>query len=117
MPQKKIDNTLPLPVRQAIKELGTLIAVARKERRFTQAELARRVNVGRMTIVRMEKGAPEVAMGNYITAAWILGLPVFTWNDFKGMQTDSSVAAYLEKIGRYLPERVRQPKNDMKNDF
>ena len=117
MSQKKIASHLPLPVRHAIKELGMLIASARKEKRFTQAELARRVNVGRMTIVRMEKGAPEVSMGNYITAAWVLGLPVFSWNDFKGLRTDSSVAAFLEKIGRYLPERVRQPKDGIDNDF
>jgi DNA-binding XRE family transcriptional regulator len=117
MSQKKINSHLPLPVRQAIKELGMLIASARKERLFTQAELARRVNVGRMTIVRMEKGAPEVSMGNYITAAWILGLPVFSWNDFNGLRTDSSVAAYLEKIRQYLPERVRHSGEGIDNEF
>lgn len=117
MPRKKIDSHLPLPVRHVIKELGMLIASGRKERRFTQAELARRVGVGRMTIVRMEKGAPEVAMGNYITAAWILGLSVFSWNDFSGLRADSIVADYLKQVGRHLPERVRPPKGAVDNDF
>jgi len=117
MARKQIGDHLPLPIRHAIKELGMLIATGRKERQFTQAELANRVGVGRMTIVRMEKGAPEVAIGNYLTAAWILGLPVLSWNDFGGLRVDSSVAAYLEKIGRHLPARVRKQSNEIDNDF
>jgi DNA-binding XRE family transcriptional regulator len=114
---KKIGNHLPLPVRHALKELGMMIASGRKERLFTQAELANRVGVGRMTIVRMEKGAPEVAIGYYLTAAWILGLQVLSWSDFSGLRADSSVAAYLEKISKYLPERVRKKEDDIDNDF
>ncbi len=115
--RKQIGNRLPLPVRHVLKELGMLISSGRKERRFTQTELANRVGVGRMTIVRMEKGAPEVAIGNYLTTAWILGLQVLSWNDFGGLRADSSVAAYLEKIGKHLPERIRKRKDDIDNDF
>ena len=117
MSRKPIGNHLPLPVRQALKELGMLIASGRKERRFTQAELANRVDVGRMTIVRMEQGAPEVAVGHYLTAAWVLGLPVLSWTDFAGLRADSSVAAYLEKFSNHLPERIRKQKDDINNDF
>jgi len=115
--RKQIGNRLPLPVRQVLKELGMLISSGRKERRFTQTELANRVGVGRMTIVRMEKGAPEVAIGNYLTTAWILGLQVLSWSDFGGLRAESSVAAYLEKIGKHLPERIRKRKDDIDNDF
>lgn len=117
MARKPIGNHLPLPVRRALEELGTLIAFGRKERRFTQAELANRVGVGRMTVVRMEQGAPEVAIGHYLTAAWILGLPVLSWSDFAGLRGDASVAAYLEKFRKHLPERVRKKKDDIDNDF
>lgn len=117
MARKQIGNRLPLPVRHVLKELGMLISSGRKERRFTQTELANRVGVGRMTIVRMEKGAPEVAIGNYLTTAWILGLQVLSWSDFGGLRLDSSVAAYLEKIGKHLPERIRKRKDDIDNDF
>jgi hypothetical protein len=65
----------------------------------------------------MEKGAPEVAIGYYLTAAWILGLQVLSWSDFSGLRADSSVAAYLEKISKYLPERVRKKEDDIDNDF
>ncbi len=117
MARKQIENHLPLPVRHVLKELGMLISSGRKERRFTQTELANRVGVGRMTIVRMEKGAPEVAIGNYLTTAWILGLQVLSWSDFGGLRADSSVAIYLEKIGKHLPERIRKRKDDIDNDF
>ncbi|MGD9007302.1 MAG: helix-turn-helix domain-containing protein [Desulfobacteraceae bacterium] len=117
MGRKPIGNHMPLPVRHVLKELGMLIASGRKERRFTQAELANRVGVGRMTIVRMERGAPEVAIGYYLTAAWILGLPVLSWSDFAGSRMDSSVSAFLEKLGYHLPERVRPKKDDIDNDF
>ncbi|MDL1962863.1 MAG: helix-turn-helix domain-containing protein [Deltaproteobacteria bacterium] len=117
MARKPIGNHMPLPVRQALKELGMLIASGRKERRFTQAELANRVGVGRMTIVRMEQGAPEIAIGYYLTAAWILGLPVLSWCDFAGLHVDSSVAVFLEKLSKHLPERIRTKKDDIDNDF
>jgi DNA-binding XRE family transcriptional regulator len=117
MARKSVENHLPLPVRHAIKELGMLIVTGRKEKQFTQAELAERVGVGRMTIVRMEHGAPEVAIGYYLTAAWILGLPILSWNDFAGMRANSTVAAYLEKIREHLPARVRTKKVEIDNDF
>ena len=117
MSRKPVGDFLPLAVRQALNDLGRLIASGRKEGRFTQAELANRVGVGRMTIVRIEQGAPEVAVGYYLTAAWILGLPVLSWCDFAGLRGDSSVGAYLEKFGRHLPERVRRQKDEVDNDF
>lgn len=117
MASKPIQSHLPLPVRHALKEMGSLISVGRKEKRFTQAELASRVGVGRMTVVRMEKGAPEVAIGYYLSAAWILGLPVLSWSDFAGLRGDTTVAAYLEKFGKHLPKRVRKQKDGINNDF
>ena len=115
--RRPIMDSLPLPVRHALRELGALISSGRKERRFTQAELANRVGVGRMTIVRMEKGAPEVAIGHYLTAAWILGLPVLSWDDFAGLRSDSSVSAYLKTLGRHLPKRVRRQQADTDDHF
>jgi transcriptional regulator with XRE-family HTH domain len=37
-------------------ELGAAVAQVRKQRGLTQANLAQRVGVGRMTIVRLERG-------------------------------------------------------------
>jgi hypothetical protein len=56
-------------------------------------------------------------MGYYLTAAWILGLPVLSWSDFAGMRANSSVSAYLEKIREHLPKRVRTRRGEIDNDF
>jgi len=117
MARKPIEKHLPLPVRHTLKELGMLIKIGRKEKQFAQTELAERVGVGRMTVVRMENGAPEVAIGYYLTAAWILGLPILSWSDFASIRVNSSVAAYLEKIREHLPERVRTKRGEIDNDF
>lgn len=117
MAKQSIQSRIPIAVRQALKELGELIAIGRKDRRFTQVELAERVGVSRMTIVRMEKGAPEVAVGHYLTAAWILGLPVLAWSDFAATRPESVLALLLKSLRVHMPERVRAKKVMINDDF
>ena len=117
MPRSSAEKGLPLPVRQALRDWGQLIAAGRKEKNFTQTELAGRVGVGRMTVVRMEKGAPEVGVGHYLTAAWILGLPVLAWTDFADLRPETATAEYLKQVRRHLPERVRVPTEPVDDDF
>ncbi len=110
-------STLPAGVRESIRELGELIACARKERRWTQEELARRIGVSRMTVVRLEKGAPEVATGWYLTAAWLLGLSVLTWQTVGKGKSDTVVGDLLTKLKKSLPDRVRMGRKKIDNDF
>jgi len=117
MARQSIESRLPIAVRQVLKELGELIALGRKEKRFTQAELAERVGVSRMTVVRIERGAPEVAIGHYLTAAWILGLPVLAWSNFSGVRSETPLAQFLENLRRHLPERIRTKEKEISNDF
>jgi len=116
---KKKKNTIAIPpgVREAIKEIGGLIACARKEKRWTQEELAQRIGVNRMTIVRIEKGAPEVATGLYLTAAWLLRLPVLTWQATGEGKSDTVVGDLLTKLRKTLPDRVRKRQKAINNDF
>lgn len=117
MPRTSAERGLPQSVRQALQDLGQLISAGRKEKEMTQAELAVRVRVSRMTIVRMEKGAPEVAIGSYLTAAWILGLPVLAWTDFAGLRAETATAEYLRQMQKHLPKRVRVPEEPLDDDF
>ena len=110
-------TVLPPGVRESIKELGELIACARKEKRWTQEELARRIGVSRMTVVRLEKGAPEVATGWYLTAAWLLGLSVLTWQAMGDGRNDTVVGDLLTKLKKSLPARVRKGRKKIDNDF
>lgn len=113
----KISASLPPGVKAALKELGGLISCARKEKRWTQEELARRIGVNRMTVVRLEKGAPEVATGWYLTAAWLLGLPILTWQAMGEGRSETVVGDLLTKLKKNLPKTVRQPGKTIDNDF
>lgn len=117
MKNRKRTTSLPPSVRESLKEVGDLIACARKEKRWTQEELARRIGVNRMTVVRIEKGAPEVATGWYLTAAWLLGLPILTWQNMGEGKSDTVVGDLLTKLKKNLPKTVRQQRKLLDNDF
>jgi DNA-binding XRE family transcriptional regulator len=108
---------LPLNIREALKEIGGLIACARKEKQWTQVELAKRIGINRMTVGRIEKGAPEVAIGWYLTSAWLLGLPILTWQAIGEGRSDTVVSDLLTKLKRTLPTRVRLRRKTIDNDF
>jgi len=97
--------------------MGRFIACARKEKRWTQEELALRIGVSRMTVVRLEKGAPEVATGYFLTAAWLLGLPVLTWQHMGEGRSDTVVGDLLTKLKKSLPDKVRRGNKKINNDF
>jgi DNA-binding XRE family transcriptional regulator len=117
MKNRKRTTSLPPSVRESLKEVGDLIACARKEKRWTQEELARRIGINRMTVVRIEKGAPEVATGWYLTAAWLLGLPILTWQNMGEGKSDTVVGDLLTKLKKNLPKTVRQQRKLLDNDF
>ena len=114
---KKKTAALPLSVRESLKEIGGLIACARKEKQWTQKELAQRIGINRMTVGRIEKGASEVAIAWYLTSAWLLGLPILTWQNFGEGRSDTVVSDLLTKLKRALPNRVKQRRKIIDNDF
>ncbi len=61
-------------VEEGIKKLGERIAIARKRRRLTQAELASRAGLTRLLLSRIERGAPTSGIQGYFAALWALGL-------------------------------------------
>lgn len=65
----------PIRVKTRLKALGELIRVARRNRGFTQAELAERTGTSRPTINRLESGNPNVSWGTVMTVSWLLDIP------------------------------------------
>lgn len=57
--------------------LGSRVALARRERRWTIAELAERVGVSVVTIRKVERGDPTVALGTALEAATLVGVTLF----------------------------------------
>jgi len=102
-------SSLPVVIRQAVKELGENISMARRRRRVTQAQLATRMMVSTPTISRIEKGDPSVSIAFYYSALWSLGL----LKDVKGIANpDADQSAQLLDLER-LPERVRHARRPL----
>ena len=94
---------LPLPVRRALRKLGGDIRDARLRRRIPVAVAAERASISRMTLNKVEKGDPGVALGIYATVLFVLGLAdrlgelADAKNDPTGLQLDEE----------HLPKRIR----------
>lgn len=66
--------TLPLAAERSLRKLGEDLKDARRRRRIPMEIMAQRAMISRSTLTRVEKGAPEVSMGIYVTILFILGL-------------------------------------------
>ena len=70
----KSQATLPIPVRRALRKVGTDIRDARRRRRIPTAVMAERALISRMTLNKVEKGNPGVSLGIYATVLFVLGM-------------------------------------------
>ncbi|MBI4005518.1 MAG: helix-turn-helix transcriptional regulator [Gammaproteobacteria bacterium] len=70
-----VKYNIPRRVAKRLKTLGKLISATRRERGFTQTELAERAGTSRPTINRIESGNPNVVWGTVMTVCWLLDLP------------------------------------------
>ncbi len=61
----------------AVQVLGNQIALARRERGWTAAELGERIGVSARTVSRLENGSPSTAIGIVFEAATMLGIALF----------------------------------------
>ena len=62
---------------EAARLLGSRVALARRERRWTLAELAERVGASVVTVRKVERGDPTVALGTALEAAALVGVELF----------------------------------------
>ena len=98
--------SLPLPVSRALRTLGRDLAVARKKRRISAAEMAERLFVSRDTLWRMESGDPTVAIGTLATALFVLQLH----DRLATLAAAGGDTLGLEKEAELLPKRIRRAK-------
>jgi transcriptional regulator with XRE-family HTH domain len=72
-----VRSTLSKPAQEAARLLGSRVRLARNGRRLTVAELAERIGVSRVTVQKIERGDPTVALGTAFEAATLLGVTLF----------------------------------------
>ncbi len=92
--------------------LGELIRLARKERGFSQQELADRLGTSRMKINRIEAGNPKVSIGSVFEACFVLGIPLMG-GDEKHIHNLSMLLSYMNKL---IPDNIPS-KNILFDDF
>jgi hypothetical protein len=97
---------LPIPVRRALRKLGHDVSDARRRRRIPVQLAAERASISRMTLLKIEKGQPGVAMGSYATVLFVLGLADHL-ADVADPKNDP-VGLQLEE--EHLPKRIRIPR-------
>ncbi|WP_250445881.1 helix-turn-helix transcriptional regulator [Actinotalea sp. C106] len=93
--------------------LGLRIATARRERRWTVAELADRAGISPNTLRSAERGAATVSAGVMLELATLLGVGVLA-ADVKDL--DRLVANERARLD-FMPARVREPSGGIDDDF
>ena len=77
----------------ALEQLGENIKLARRRRGITSALMAERADMSLMTLRAIERGSPRVAMGNYMSVLFCLG-----------MQGDMAQVAAADQQGRDIQD-------------
>src|ERR1700726_3466374 len=103
MKTNRRSTVLPIPVSRVLRKLGHDIRDTRRRRRIPAAIAAQRASISRTTLVKIEKGDPGVAIGNYATVLFVLGM-AGRLGDLAAPKNDP-VGLQLEEEN--LPERIR----------
>lgn len=106
MRKKKPSGMLPIPVARALRKLGHDIRDARRRRRILAEIAAERASISRTTLVKIEKGEPGVAIGNYAVVLFVMGM-TDRLADLADPRNDT-VGLQLEE--EHLPQRIRRPR-------
>ena len=98
---------------EAAQLLGAQIRLARRERRWSQQELADRAGITRETASKVERGDLSVGLGTAFEVAALTGVPLFH-EDRSRLTID---LGRTHERSALLPQRVRTRKVDVKDDF
>ncbi|HEU4658659.1 MAG TPA: helix-turn-helix transcriptional regulator [Capillimicrobium sp.] len=99
--------------REAAQLLGEEIRAARRERRWSQRELAERAGITAETVSKVERGDLSVGLGTAFEMAALTGVPLFH-DDRSRLTLDLDRARARSAL---LPQRVRRRKRRVTNDF
>lgn len=97
----------------AVRAFGQQLAMARRQQRRTATEVAERAGTTRVTLRRIERGDPDVAIGLYFEVATVLAVPLFGRD---GRELAELVAQGKRDLA-LLPARVRVNLGAVDDDF
>lgn len=97
---------LPRKLEQKMQIVGEQIRLARLRRNLSIAQIAERATCSELTVMRVEKGTPTVAIGIYLRILYALQLD----EDILHLAKDDSLGRTLQDMG--LRHRERASKKD-----
>jgi transcriptional regulator with XRE-family HTH domain len=92
--------------------LGAQIAQARRQRRWSSAELAERAGITAPTLRKVEQGDPSVGLGIAFDVAGLVGVPLF----FEEPGRLASEVDRRRELVRLLPQRFPSLTSDQVDD-
>ena len=92
-----------------LKELGENIKLARLRRKLSTQQVAERAGIGRRTLYDIERGRPNVSIGNYAQVLSVLGLA----DELLNVAKDDVLGRKLQDAK--LVVRTRAPKRKPKD--
>jgi transcriptional regulator with XRE-family HTH domain len=93
--------------------LGKQVQLGRKQRKWTEHELADRAGISRATLQKIEKGDLNVAIGLVFEVAALVGVKLF---DEERSSLATHVARTEDKLA-LLPSAVRKSRKTVDDDF
>ena len=99
--------------REALKLMAGQIRLARKQRKMSESDLAARIGISRSTLQLIEKGNAKVEVGLVFEAAALVGVPLFVSDP---LRITAEIARVEDKLA-LLPQSIRRPRIEVKDDF
>jgi len=93
---------LPRKLEQKMQQVGEQIRLARLRRNLSIAQIAERATCSELTVMRVEKGAPTVAIGIYLRILYALQLD----DDILSLAKDDILGRTLQDISLKHRERA-----------
>ncbi len=99
MAKSTLANKLPRRAEKNLQIVGEQIRLARLRRNLSIAQIAERASCSELTVIRVERGLPTVAIGIYVRILFALGL-------------DESIVyiAKDDEVGRTLQDLDMKPR-------
>ena len=97
-------TNMPLAADHALRKLGRDLALARRKRGISTADMAGRLFISRDTLWRLERGDPKVSLGTLATAVFVLQLH----GRLAALAAPASDELALSLDERRLPQRIRR---------
>lgn len=106
MSKNTMGTKLPRKLEQKMQVVGEQIRLARLRRNLSVAQVAERATCSPLTVSRIEKGAPTVAIGIYLRVLYALQLD----DDILSLAKDDALGRALQDMN--MPRRERASKKD-----